>query len=57
MENDMEIDQRVQIHPLALQICRLLDKDFLQKHEFLKTQLDIVIKKHGKRYRFFSVRN
>ena len=40
------------IHPLAAQICKLLDKDFIMKYEFLKTQLDIVVNKHGKRYRF-----
>lgn len=52
MESDFAFTRPEDIHPLALQICKLLDNDFVKKYEFLKTQLDIVVKKHGKRYRF-----
>jgi len=52
MENDLEFSNQEEIHPLALQICKIIDNDFVKKYEFLKTQLDIVVKKHGKRYRF-----
>jgi putative transposase len=52
MENNDKFTPPDEIHPLALQICKLIDNDFIKKYEFLKTQLDIVVKKHGKRYRF-----
>ena len=48
----MEEDTPAAIHPLALKIQKLFNKDLVEEYEFLRAQLEVAVEIRGKRYQF-----